>query len=75
MAALRYLMLGFLAFGAAAVLAVGAQPDWLRMLEARLVPALSLRRDEVAGGLALLGTTLTTYVYVWEIIRRGEGAA
>lgn len=72
MAALRYLMLGFLAFGAAAVL---AHPDWLRMLEARLVPALSLRRDEVAGGLALLGTTLTTYVYVWEIIRRGEGAA
>ena len=67
-AVLRYLMLGFLAFGAAAVL---AQPDWPRLLEASLVPALSLRRDQVTGGLALLGTTLTSYVYVWETIGRG----
>ena len=34
-------------------------------------PALSLRRDQVTGGLALLGTTLTSYVYVWETIGRG----
>lgn len=67
-AVLRYLMLGFAAFGAAAVL---AHPDWPRLLQASLVPALSLRRDEVAGGLALLGTTLTSYVYVWETIGRG----
>ena len=65
---LRYLMLGFLAFGAAAVL---AHPDWPRLLQASLVPALSLRRDQVTGGLALLGTTLTSYVYVWETIGRG----
>src|SRR5450631_1327526 len=65
---LRYLMLGFLVFGAAAVL---AHPDWPRLLQASLVPALSLRRDQVAGGLALLGTTLTSYVYVWETIGRG----
>ena len=67
-AVLRYLMLGFLAFGAAAVL---AHPDWPRLLQASLVPALSLGRDQVAGGLALLGTTLTSYVYVWETIGRG----
>jgi len=67
-AVLRYLMLGFVAFGAAAVL---AHPDWPRLLEASLVPALSLRRDQVTGGLALLGTTLTSYVYVWETIGRG----
>ncbi len=60
-ALLRYLMLGFLAFGAAAVL---AHPDWPRLFEASLVPALSLSRDQLAGGLALLGTTLTSYVYV-----------
>ncbi len=65
---LRYLMLGFAAFGAAAVL---AHPDWPRLLQASLVPALSLSRDQVAGGLALLGTTLTSYVYVWETIGRG----
>jgi Mn2+/Fe2+ NRAMP family transporter len=67
-AVLRYLMLGFAAFGAAAVL---AHPDWPRLLQASLVPALSLRRDQVTGGLALLGTTLTSYVYVWETIGRG----
>jgi hypothetical protein len=66
---LRYLMLGFLAFGAAAVL---AHPDWPRLLQASLVPALSLRRNEMAGGLALLGTTLTSYVYVWETGRGVE---
>src|ERR1039457_5113071 len=68
LAVLRYLMLGFAAFGAAAVL---AHPDWPRLLQASLVPALSLRPEEVSGGLALLGTTLTSYVYVWETIGRG----
>jgi NRAMP (natural resistance-associated macrophage protein)-like metal ion transporter len=67
-AVLRYLMLGFLAFGVAAVL---ARPDWPRLLEGSLVPRLSLRSDEVTGSLALLGTTLTSYVYVWETIGRG----
>ena len=67
-AVLRYLMLGFAAFGAAAVL---AHPDWPRLLVASLVPALSLRPGVVTGGLALLGTTLTSYVYVWETIGRG----
>jgi Mn2+/Fe2+ NRAMP family transporter len=67
-AVLRYLMLGFAAFGAAAVL---AHPDWARLLQDSLVPAFSLSRDQVAGGLALLGTTLTSYVYVWETIGRG----
>ncbi len=67
-AVLRYLMLGFVAFGTAVVL---AHPDWPRLLEASLVPALSLSRDQVTGGLALLGTTLTSYVYVWETIGRG----
>jgi len=67
-AVLRYLILGFAAFGAAAVL---AHPDWPRLLAASLIPALSLRPSVVTGGLALLGTTLTSYVYVWETIGRG----
>ena len=71
-AVLRYLMLGFAAFGAAAVL---AHPDWPGLLQASLVPALSLSRDEGTGGLALLGTTLTSYVYVWETIGAGGGRA
>ena len=67
-AVLRYLLLGFLAFGAAAFL---AHPDWSHVLRSTLVPSLSLSREVVGGGLALLGTTLTSYVYVWETIGRG----
>ena len=67
-AVLRVLLLGFLAFGVAAVL---ARPDWPSLLRSSLVPTLSLRSDVVGGALALLGTTLTSYVYVWETVGRG----
>jgi len=67
-AVLRYLLIGFAAFAVAAVL---AHPDWSQLLRASLVPALALRHDEVAGALALVGTTLTSYVYVWETVERG----
>jgi len=65
---LRYLLLGFLAFAVAAYL---AHPDWSLLVRSSLIPTLSLRRDVLAGGLALLGSTLTSYVYVWETIERG----
>ena len=68
-AVLRYVLLGFLAFGVAAVL---ARPNWSHLLRASLVPSLSLSHDELAGGVALLGTTLTSYVYVWETVSRGS---
>jgi len=67
-ALLRYLLPGLLAFTAAAVL---ARPDWPRLLRATVVPTLSLRPADLTGALALLGTTLTSYVYVWETIQRG----
>jgi Mn2+/Fe2+ NRAMP family transporter len=67
-AVLRYLLLGFVAFVAAAVL---AHPNWSRVLRASVVPALSLHRDQLVGALALIGTTLTSYVYVWETVERG----
>jgi Mn2+/Fe2+ NRAMP family transporter len=67
-AVLRYLLLGFLAFVGAAIL---AHPDWPSLLEGSLVPVLPLRPSTLAGALALLGTTVTSYVYVWETIERG----
>ena len=67
-AALRVLLPGFVVFSVAAVL---AQPDWPRLIRDSLWPALSLNRTELAGALALLGTTLTSYVYVWETVQRG----
>ena len=65
---LRYLMVGFLTFGAVAFL---AHPDWPLVLRNSLIPTLSLNRDVIAGALALIGTTLTSYVYVWETVERG----
>jgi len=67
-AVLRYLLIGFLAFGAAAIL---AKPDWSQVLKGTFLPILTLKPDELAGALALLGTTLTAYVYLWETIARG----
>lgn len=67
-AVLRYLLIGFLAFGAAAVL---ARPNWIRVLKGSLIPTLSLRPEVMGGALALVGTTLTAYVYMWETVSRG----
>jgi Mn2+/Fe2+ NRAMP family transporter len=65
---LRYLLVGFLAFGAAAVL---ARPDWSQVVRDSFVPNLSFHRHVLAGALAIVGTTLTAYVYVWETVERG----
>jgi Mn2+/Fe2+ NRAMP family transporter len=67
-AALRYVLIGFLAFGAAAIF---AKPDWAEVLRRSFLPDLTFQPDAVAGALALLGTTLTAYVYMWETISRG----
>jgi Mn2+/Fe2+ NRAMP family transporter len=66
-AVMRYLLVGFVAFGAAAVL---ARPDWHEALRASFVPNLAFSTDSFSGILAMLGTTLTSYVYMWEIIAR-----
>jgi Mn2+/Fe2+ NRAMP family transporter len=68
---LRYVLIGFLAFGAAAVL---ASPDWSQVLRSSLVPALALRPAVLTGALALVGTTITAYVYLWETIAVGVEA-
>jgi Mn2+/Fe2+ NRAMP family transporter len=65
---LRFVLFGFLAFGVAAIL---AHPDWSRVLSGSLRPTVPLRHDDFANVLALLGTTLTAYVYLWETITRG----
>jgi Mn2+/Fe2+ NRAMP family transporter len=65
-AVLRYLLLGFATFAVAAFM---AHPDWARVLRASVVPVLT--PGTAAASLALLGTTLTSYVYIWETIARG----
>jgi Mn2+/Fe2+ NRAMP family transporter len=66
---LRYIALLFLTYVGAAFL---AHPDWHAVLRGSLVPTFDLRPATVSGALALLGTTLTAYAYVWETIELAE---
>ena len=66
---LRYVALLFLTYVGAAFL---ARPDWHAVLLGSFVPHFSFQPEFVAGALALLGTTLTAYAYVWETIEQSE---
>ncbi len=72
---LATLTLIFLCYVASAIL---ARPNWLDVLRHVAVPHWSGSPAFVTGALALLGTTLTGYVYYWESIevaqRRPEPA-
>lgn len=66
---LRYLLVGFVAYAASAVL---AHPHWGAVLRATLVPSFSFDKPMVTGAVAMLGTTLTSYVYLWQTISLAE---
>ena len=66
---LRYLALLFLTYVGAAIL---AHPDWNAVLRGSFIPHLDFKPTTVSGALALLGTTLTAYAYVWETIELSE---
>lgn len=66
---LQCVVLVLLSFGAAAIL---ARPDSGAVLHGTFVPKVSFDHGYVTAALALLGTTLTSYVYVWQSIERAE---
>jgi Mn2+/Fe2+ NRAMP family transporter len=66
---LRYVALLFLTYVGAAFL---ARPNWGDVLRHSFIPHFDFRPETVAGALALLGTTLTAYAYVWETIELSE---
>lgn len=66
---LRYVLAGFVAYAASAVM---AHPHWGAVLRATLLPSFSLERPVVIGAVAMLGTTLTSYVYLWQTISQAE---
>lgn len=65
---LRYVLLVFLGYVAAAFL---SRPDWGAVLSHTFIPHLEASPVYITGALALLGTTLTSYAYVWETIQQG----
>jgi Mn2+/Fe2+ NRAMP family transporter len=66
---LAWFTLIFLCYVASAIY---ARPDWGAVLRSIFVPRLELSPVVLTGALALLGTTLTSYVYVWESIEVAE---
>lgn len=66
---LEFILLVFVAYVVSAFL---ARPDWGQVLRHTLIPHLSLRHAYIEGMLAMLGTTLTSYAYVWESIEEAE---
>jgi Mn2+/Fe2+ NRAMP family transporter len=52
--------------------AIYARPDWGDVLRNVLIPHLNFSPIFITGALALLGTTLTSYVYFWESIEVAE---
>jgi Mn2+/Fe2+ NRAMP family transporter len=60
---LKYVVLVFAAYAAAAFM---AQPNWAAVLSATAIPRLSFKPEYIQAVLAILGTTLTSYAYVWE---------
>ncbi|HZT95653.1 MAG TPA: divalent metal cation transporter [Chloroflexota bacterium] len=66
---LKYVLLVFAAYIISAFL---AHPKWGDVLHNTVLPPLSLNSTYVQGALALLGTTLTSYAYVWETIQEAR---
>jgi Mn2+/Fe2+ NRAMP family transporter len=66
---LVYLPLIFLSYVAAAFL---ARPHWGDVLRNSVIPHLSFDSATISGAIALLGTTLTAYAYVWQTIEMSE---
>jgi Mn2+/Fe2+ NRAMP family transporter len=64
-AVVKFVLLGLLAYVASALL---AHVRWSDVAHATLVPNFHFTSEWTLGALALLGTTLTSYVYVWQTI-------
>jgi Mn2+/Fe2+ NRAMP family transporter len=66
---LKYVLLVLLAYPIAAVL---AHPDWNQVLRDTFIPRFSTSEDYITGAVAMLGTAITGYVYVWQTVQISE---
>jgi Mn2+/Fe2+ NRAMP family transporter len=66
---LTYVLLVLLAYVVATFL---AHPGWGSVLHHSVIPTFHWTSEYVAGSLALLGTSLTSYVYIWATIEEAE---
>jgi Mn2+/Fe2+ NRAMP family transporter len=62
----KYLLWLVAVFATYIVAAVLARPDWGDVLRSTFVPRISLSPDYLLGAVALLGTTITPYLFFWQ---------
>jgi len=65
----KWLTLSLFAYIAAAVL---AKPDWPQVLRGTLVPHIEFDEDFIATIVALLGTTISPYLFFWQASQEVE---
>jgi len=62
----RYMLWLVALFGAYVIAALLARPDWGDVLRSTFVPRISFSADYLLGAVALLGTTITPYLFFWQ---------
>ena len=63
---IKYMLWLVALFAAYIVAAVLARPDWGDVLRSTVMPRISLSPDYLLGAVALLGTTITPYLFFWQ---------
>ncbi|MGN6778801.1 NRAMP family divalent metal transporter [Rhizobium sp.] len=59
----RWLALSLLAYAGAAIL---AKPDWMAVLKGSLIPSIEFNEAFLSIIVAIIGTTLSAYLYTWQ---------
>jgi Mn2+/Fe2+ NRAMP family transporter len=62
----KYMLWLVAVFGTYIVAALLARPDWGEVLRSTVMPSVSLSPDYMFGAVALLGTTITPYLFFWQ---------
>jgi Mn2+/Fe2+ NRAMP family transporter len=62
----KYLLWLVAVFATYIVAAVMARPNWGEVVLSTLVPRISISPDYLLGAVALLGTTITPYLFFWQ---------
>ena len=66
---LKYLCLSLLLYIAVPFF---THPDWLKVLKATLIPTIKLNRDFIEILVAILGTTISPYLFFWQVTMEAE---
>jgi NRAMP (natural resistance-associated macrophage protein)-like metal ion transporter len=65
----KWLTLALFAYVGAALL---AQPDWSQVVKSTLVPAFALDANSIVALVAILGTTISPYLFFWQASQEVE---